>query len=56
MTVESYNEKYAPLLGEWTIKRCIGSGSDGRVFEIERRDALGTVNTSALKIISLPQS
>ena len=56
MTVESYNEKYAPLLGEWTIKRCIGSGSYGRVFEIERRDALGTVNTSALKIISLPQS
>ena len=30
--------------------------SYGRVFEIERRDALGTVNTSALKIISLPQS
>ena len=56
MTVESYNEKYAPLLGEWRIKRCIGSGSYGRVFEIERRDALGTVNTSALKIISLPQS
>ena len=56
MTAESYNEKYAPLLGEWTIKRCIGSGSYGRVFEIERRDALGTVNTSALKIISLPQS
>ena len=56
MTAESYNEKYAPLLGEWTIKRCIGLGSYGRVFEIERRDALGTVNTSALKIISLPQS
>ena len=56
MTAESYNEKYAPLLGEWTIKRCIGSGSYGRVFEIERQDALGTVNTSALKIISLPQS
>ena len=56
MTAESYNEKYAPLLGEWRIKRCIGSGSYGRVFEIERRDALGTVNTSALKIISLPQS
>ena len=56
MTAESYNEKYAPLLGEWRIKRCIGSGSYGKVFEIERRDALGTVNTSALKIISLPQS
>ena len=56
MTAESYNEKYAPLLGEWRIKRCIGSGSYGKVFEIERRDALGTVNTSALKIISLPRS
>ena len=56
MTAESYNEKYAPLLGEWRIKRCIGSGSYGRVFEIERRDAQGPVHPSALKNLSLPQT
>ena len=33
-----YYKRYEPFFGEWRIKRFIGAGSYGRVFEIERRD------------------
>lgn len=39
----------------WTIKRKIGEGSFGRVFEIQRED-FGQVYRAALKIITVPQS
>ena len=31
-----YYKRYEPFFGEWRIKRFIGAGSYGRVFEIER--------------------
>ena len=50
---ESY-KKYEPFFGGWYIRRLIGEGSYGKVFEIERRDPFGTVYTSALKVITVP--
>ena len=43
------------VLKQWTIKRLIGEGSHGRVFEIER-EGYGHVYKSALKIITIPQN
>ncbi len=39
----------------WTIKRKIGEGSFGKVYEIERED-FGETYKAALKIITVPQS
>ncbi len=39
----------------WTVKREIGAGSFGKVFEIQRED-FGEVYTAALKVITVPQS
>ena len=49
-----YYKRYEPFFGSWHIKRYIGAGSYGKVFEIERKDALGTVFTSALKVMTIP--
>ena len=51
-----YYKKYEPFFGEWHIKRFLGAGSYGKVFEIERRDAFDTVYTGALKAITIPSS
>ncbi len=39
----------------WTIKRRIGAGSFGEVFEIQRED-FGQIYKAALKVITVPQS
>lgn len=43
------------VFGNWTIKRKLGEGSFGKVFEIQRQD-FGEVYRAALKIITVPQS
>ncbi len=48
-----YYKRYEPFFGAWYIKRYIGAGSYGKVFEIERRD-FDTVFTGALKAITIP--
>lgn len=48
-------EKYEPFFGVWKIRKEIGSGSFGKVFEVERKE-FGITYASALKIISIPQS
>lgn len=51
----SYYKKYEPIFGSWKIKRKIGEGNFGSVFEIERTD-FGTTYHSALKAITIPKS
>lgn len=51
----SYYKKMEPFWGVWRIKRLIGEGSFGKVFEIERED-FGRVYKAALKAITIPQS
>lgn len=52
-----YYKRYEPVFGVWNIRRLIGTGSYGKVFEIQRTDSLdGSVYTGALKIISIPGS
>ena len=46
--------KYEPIFGSWYLKRLIGRGSFGKVFEITREE-FGTTYRSALKIITVPQ-
>lgn len=43
------------VFGSWIVKREIGEGSFGKVFEIQRED-FGEVYRAALKVISVPQS
>lgn len=52
------NTTYKPgsiVFGSWTIKRKIGEGSFGQVFEIQRED-FGETYRAALKVITVPQS
>ena len=51
---ESYKQ-YEPVFGVWKIKRLIGEGSFGKVYEIERED-FGRTYKAALKIITIPSS
>lgn len=51
-----YYKRYEPFWGSWYIKRFIGAGSYGKVFEIEERDSFGNVYTGALKAITVPSS
>lgn len=51
----SYYKKYEPIFGSWTIKREIGEGNFGAVYEIVRED-FGTTYTAALKTITVPKS
>ena len=55
MKDKDYYKKYEPIFGSWYIKREIGSGSFGTVFEIEREE-LGETFKAALKVISIPES
>ncbi len=50
---KEYYKRYEPFFGEWYIKKYIGAGSYGKVFEIERRD-YNMVLSGALKAISVP--
>lgn len=50
-----YYKKYEPIFGAWKIKRKLGEGNFGAVFEIERED-FGTVYHSALKAITIPKT
>lgn len=43
------------VFGSWVVKREIGEGSFGKVFEIQRED-FGEIYRAALKVISVPQS
>lgn len=43
------------VFGTWTIRRKLGEGSFGKVFEIQRED-FGEVYKAALKIITVPQT
>lgn len=43
------------VFGNWTVKRRLGEGSFGKVFEIQRQD-FGETYRAALKIITVPQS
>ena len=45
--------KYEPIFGAWYIKKKIGAGSFGEVYEIERKE-FGRVYRSALKVMSVP--
>ena len=47
-------KKYEPIFGSWHITRRLGQGSEGQLFEITRKDALGHVSDSALKAITIP--
>lgn len=51
----SYYKNMEPLFGEWHIKRLIGEGNFGKVFEIVRED-FGRQYTAALKVITVPQN
>ena len=51
-----YYKRYEPFFGSWYIKRFIGAGSYGKVFEIERRDEFDTVYVGALKAMTVPSS
>lgn len=51
----NYYKKYEPIFGAWKIKRKLGEGNFGAVFEIERED-FGTVYHSALKAITIPKT
>ena len=50
----SYYKKYEPIFNVWYIKKQLGEGSFGKVFEIERQD-YGTYR-AALKTITIPQN
>ena len=50
-----YYKKYEPLFNAWFIKRIIGEGSFGNVYEIERRE-MGQVYHAALKTITIPRN
>lgn len=43
------------MFNNWTIKKRIGAGSFGEVFEIQRED-FGQVYSAALKVITVPQT
>jgi len=51
----SYYRKYEPFFGVWNIKRLIGEGSFGKVFEVERED-FGRTYSAAIKAITIPSS
>lgn len=54
-TGEEYFRQYEPFFGNWYIRRIIGEGSYGQVYEIERNE-FGRTYLSALKAISIPQN
>ena len=51
----NYYKQYEPIFGAWQIKRKLGEGNFGAVYEIERED-FGTTYHAALKTITIPKS
>ena len=51
----NYYKKYEPLFGAWEIKRMLGEGGFGQVYEIERNE-LGQTYRAALKTITVPKT
>jgi len=49
-------ENLSAKLPGWKTVRCIGSGSSGKVFEIQKIDKYGGDFSSALKVISVPST
>lgn len=45
---------YEPLFGSWHITKKLGSGANGSVYEIQRTDAFGITERSAMKAITIP--
>lgn len=52
---QAYYKNMEPFWGSWRIKRLLGEGSFGKVFEIERED-FGRTYRAAMKAITIPQS
>lgn len=50
-----YYKKFEPVFNSWYIKRLIGEGSYGKVFEMERED-FGTTYKAALKAMTIPSN
>lgn len=50
-----YYKKFEPVFNSWNIKRLVGEGSYGKVFEIERED-FGTTYKAALKVMTIPSN
>lgn len=50
-----YYKRYEPLWDKWKIVREIGSGSYGRVFEIQCEEN-GVIRKAALKAVSVPKN
>lgn len=44
-------KKYEPLWGKWMVKRIIGEGSFGAVYEVES-EKFGNRSSCAVKLIS----
>lgn len=51
----SYYKKMEPFWDVWYIKKLLGEGSYGKVFEIERDD-FGTKYKAALKVMTIPEN
>ena len=49
-------KKYEPIWGSWYIDEELGSGSEGSMYRVRRRDPLGNEYYSAVKAISIPQN
>lgn len=49
-------KKYEPIWGSWYIDEELGSGSEGSMYRVRRRDPLGNEYYSAVKTISIPQN
>ena len=53
--MENHYDIGSVVFNNWTIKKKLGEGSFGKVFEAERED-FGEVYKSALKVITVPQN
>lgn len=53
MKDDAYYKQYEPFEGVWYIRRKLGQGTYGKVFEIERQE-YGHVYKAALKVMTIP--
>lgn len=56
MSIQKIQKDLNKIWKEWKVKRLIGEGSFGKVYQIERRDEFGHRYEAALKVITVPQS
>ena len=45
------SHSFDPVFSDWYTKKCIGNGTDGRVYTIEKKTADGKIRRSVLKTI-----